>query len=238
MTSGVDLPSIRARSLWPRSRRPGPAPERCARRRRLSSPVHPPAPAGRRRAAPLRPPPPAPRAAGRRACPSASRPGAGGGRESRASAPRRRARQCRPAARSIPPAARDLHDGDLPGRPGGLVGLVQHLDGGAEGAVEPEGHRRRGDVVLDGPGDAHRVEALAVELLEDPEAGDTHGGDERVDVRRLSLFSISSDRSTSAPPGAGEWNGSTAGAWPRTPPVAGSRLSTRSGLRATSPPSG
>ncbi|MCK7517086.1 MAG: hypothetical protein MZV64_04890 [Ignavibacteriales bacterium] len=62
------------------------------------------APAGRRRTAPLRPPPPAPRAAGQTACPSASRPDAGGGRGSRASAPRRRARQCRPAAQSIPPA--------------------------------------------------------------------------------------------------------------------------------------
>ena len=82
--------------------------------------------------------------------------------------------------------SQDLHHRDLAGRLGRLTGPVEHLDGEAERAVEAEGDRRGGDVVLDRPGHADRVEPLAVELVEDAQSAAPDDGDQRID---LSAFS-------------------------------------------------
>ena len=72
----------------------------------------------------------------------------------------------------------DLHHRDFPGRPGRLISLVQHFDGGAESGVEPEGNRRGGDIVLDGPGNTHRMQPFEMQLVEDLQPLVAHGGDQ------------------------------------------------------------
>ncbi len=81
--------------------------------------------------------------------------------------------------------SQDLHHGHLPCRLGRLAGLVEHLDGEAEGGVEAEGHLGGGNVVLDGPGNADRVEPFAVELVHDAQPPAAHDGNQRVDPFRL-----------------------------------------------------
>jgi len=65
------------------------------------------------------------------------------------------------------PAPQDLHHGNFSRRPGRLVGLGQHFNGDAQSGVEAEGNRRAGNIVLDGPGNAHRMEPFEMELVQD-----------------------------------------------------------------------
>ena len=62
--------------------------------------------------------------------------------------------------------SQDLHHCNFAGRLGRLTSPVQHFDGEAQRAVEPEGDHGGGNVVLDRPGDAHRIEPFAMELIE------------------------------------------------------------------------
>ena len=78
--------------------------------------------------------------------------------------------------------AQHLHHGDLAGRLGRLASPVEHLDGEAEGAVEAEGHRRGGDVVLDRAGDAHHRQPLALQLVEDAQPAAANDGNQRIDL--------------------------------------------------------
>ena len=92
-----------------------------------------------------------------------------------------------PACSASHPACppENLDNGDFPGRLGRLTSLVEHLDGEAERAVEAEGHRGRGYVVLDRPRHAHCLEPLAMELVENAEPATTNRGDHSVDLLRF-----------------------------------------------------
>ena len=81
--------------------------------------------------------------------------------------------------------AQDLHDADLARRPGRLTNPVEQLDREAQRAVEPERHHGGRNLVLDRTWHAHRLEPLAVELVEDAHALAADDGDHRIDPLRL-----------------------------------------------------
>ena len=81
--------------------------------------------------------------------------------------------------------SQDFDHGNFPGRLRRLTRLVEHFDGEAEGAVEPKGNQGGGNVILDGPGDAHGVEPFAMELVENGQPLATDDGNQGVNLFRL-----------------------------------------------------
>jgi len=78
-----------------------------------------------------------------------------------------------------------LDDASLPGSPLGLAHPVQHLDCETERGVETERRHGRGDVVLERTGNTHRVQALAMQFVEDTQPFATNGRNQCIDALLL-----------------------------------------------------
>ena len=74
---------------------------------------------------------------------------------------------------------------DLSRRPCRLARTVQHLDGETERTVEAERNHGGGDIVLERARNTHRVQALAMQLVEDTQPAAANDRNQRTDALRL-----------------------------------------------------